>query len=121
MHYFVFDLLIYDGRDFTRLPLIERREIMRVVLKSRSSRIRISDYVEASATDMLHPVRERQSRTIRVCRRRTSECGEPAHGTRPWLLALAHGIIVALHLAQDGMPDLLLLLPRCRGKTGAKK
>ena len=58
MHYFIFDLLIYKGRDLTRLPLIERREIMRSVLKFKSSRIRISDYVETSATDMLRAVRE---------------------------------------------------------------
>jgi ATP-dependent DNA ligase len=33
IHYFVFDLLVYDGRDLTRLPLFERHEIMRSVLK----------------------------------------------------------------------------------------
>jgi len=58
MHYFVFDLLVLQGRDLTRLPLIERREIMRSALKFSSYRIRISDYVEASATDMLMAVRE---------------------------------------------------------------
>jgi ATP-dependent DNA ligase len=57
IHFFVFDLLIYQGRDLTRLTLIERREIMRSVLKFKSPRIRISDYVEASATDMLNAVR----------------------------------------------------------------
>jgi bifunctional non-homologous end joining protein LigD len=57
IHYFVFDLLIHKGRDLTRLPLIERREIMRSVLKFRSSRVRICDYVEAYATDMLAAVR----------------------------------------------------------------
>src|SRR6266404_7105204 len=39
MHYFVFDLLIYQGRDLTRLPLVERREIMRSALKFKSPRI----------------------------------------------------------------------------------
>jgi ATP-dependent DNA ligase len=58
IHFFVFDLLIYQGRDLTRLPLIERREIMRSALKFKSPRIRISDYVEASATDMLRAVRQ---------------------------------------------------------------
>jgi hypothetical protein len=50
MYYFVFNLPVYEGRDLTRLPLIERREIMRSVLKFSLPRIRISDYVEASAT-----------------------------------------------------------------------
>jgi bifunctional non-homologous end joining protein LigD len=35
IHYFVFDLLIHNGRDLTRLPLIERREIMRSVLNAQ--------------------------------------------------------------------------------------
>src|SRR5207244_9327770 len=58
IHFFVFDLLIYHGRDLTRLPLIERRDIMRSVLKFDSGRVRISDYIEASATDILHAVRK---------------------------------------------------------------
>jgi DNA ligase D-like protein (predicted ligase) len=57
IHYFVFDLLVYENRDLTRLPLIERRELMRALLKFRSPRIRVSDYFEASAADMLKAVR----------------------------------------------------------------
>jgi bifunctional non-homologous end joining protein LigD len=57
IHYFVFDLLIFKRRDLTRLPLIERREIMHSALKFRSSCVRIRDYVEASAADMLSAVR----------------------------------------------------------------
>jgi len=58
IHFFVFDLPVYQGRDLTRLPLIERREIMRSALKFNSGRVRITDYLEASATDMLHAVRQ---------------------------------------------------------------
>jgi bifunctional non-homologous end joining protein LigD len=57
IHYFVFDLLVYENRDLTRLPLVERRELMLSLLKFRSPRIRISDFVEASASDMLDAVR----------------------------------------------------------------
>jgi len=57
IHYFVFDLLIYDNRDLTGLPLIERHEIMKSVLKLKSSRIRITDYFETSAADMLNAIR----------------------------------------------------------------
>jgi DNA ligase D-like protein (predicted ligase) len=60
MHYFVFDLLVYEGRDLTRLRLVERREILRSVLKFASPRIRIADYVEASPADLLRAVREQQ-------------------------------------------------------------
>jgi ATP-dependent DNA ligase len=57
IHYFVFDLLVYEKRDLTHLPLIERRELMRSLLKFSSPRIRVSDYLEASAADMLNAVR----------------------------------------------------------------
>jgi len=57
IHYFVFDLLVYENRDLTRLPLIERHEIMKSVLKLGSSRIRITDYFETSAADMLNAIR----------------------------------------------------------------
>jgi bifunctional non-homologous end joining protein LigD len=35
IHYFVFDLLVYDNRDLTQLSLVERRQIMKAVLKRR--------------------------------------------------------------------------------------
>jgi ATP-dependent DNA ligase len=53
IHYFVFHLLIYQNRDLTRLPFIERREIMRSVLNFSSPRIRSADYFETSAENML--------------------------------------------------------------------
>jgi bifunctional non-homologous end joining protein LigD len=58
IHYFVFDLLVFNNRDLTQLPLIERRQIMKSVLKLESSRIRITDYFEASARDMLSAARD---------------------------------------------------------------
>src|SRR5262245_20240528 len=42
IHSFVFDLLIYDGRDLTRLPLIQRREILSSSLLFKSPRIRLA-------------------------------------------------------------------------------
>jgi len=57
IHYFVFDLLVYNNRDLTHLPLIERRQMMKTVLKFESPRIRITDYFEASADDMLSVAR----------------------------------------------------------------
>jgi ATP-dependent DNA ligase len=60
IHFFVFDLLVYQGRDLTRLPLIERREIIRSVLKFSAGLVRVTNYLEASATDMLHAVRQQE-------------------------------------------------------------
>jgi ATP-dependent DNA ligase len=83
IHYFVFDILIYKNRDLTRLPLIERREIMRPVLKFKSPRIRISDYVEASATDILNAVREQGLEGI-VGKRKDS-LYEPGKRSGAWI------------------------------------
>jgi hypothetical protein len=56
--YFVFDLLIYENRDLTQLPLIERREILKSVLKFQSPRVRIAEYFETSAEVILQSARE---------------------------------------------------------------
>jgi DNA ligase D-like protein (predicted ligase) len=78
MHYFVFDLLVFQGRD-----LIRRREIMRSALKFSSPRIYISDYVEASATDMLRAVREQGLEGI-IGKRRDSSY-EPGKRSGAWI------------------------------------
>jgi ATP-dependent DNA ligase len=51
--YFVFDLLVYENRDLTRLRFAQRREIMNSVLKFSSPRIRFSQYFETSAQEMV--------------------------------------------------------------------
>src|SRR6516225_6737362 len=47
--YFLFDLLVYQNCDLTRLPFIERRQITSCVLKFGSSRIRMAQHFETSA------------------------------------------------------------------------
>jgi ATP-dependent DNA ligase len=54
---FVFDLLVCQGRVIARIPLIKRRSILRSVLSFDSGRVRITDCIEAPASDMLHAVR----------------------------------------------------------------
>jgi DNA ligase D-like protein (predicted ligase) len=83
IHFFVFDLLIYQGRDLTRLPLFERHEIMRSVLKFESPLIHISDYVEASATDMLDAVREQGLEGI--IGKRKDSAYEPGKRSGAWI------------------------------------
>lgn len=56
IHYFIFDLLILQDRDLTRLPLTKRRELLKSHLKINSGRIRIAEQFSASASDMLAAV-----------------------------------------------------------------
>jgi ATP-dependent DNA ligase len=51
--YFVFDLLVYQSRDLTRLPFIERREAMKAFLKFSSPRLRIAEHLETTREEML--------------------------------------------------------------------
>jgi DNA ligase D-like protein (predicted ligase) len=60
IHYFIFDLLVCNDHDLTKLPLSERRETMKSVLKLRSPRIRIAEQFEVSASNMLAAVRQQQ-------------------------------------------------------------
>jgi len=60
IHYFIFDLLVCNDHDLTKLPLSEPRETMKSVLKLRSPRIRIAEQFEVSASDMLAAVRQQQ-------------------------------------------------------------
>ena len=56
IHYFVFDLLVYQARDVMGLPLEERRKILHS-LKFSSPRIHLVEYQETSASEMLAAVK----------------------------------------------------------------
>src|ERR1700730_16158744 len=58
IQYYVFDLLCWKDRDLTRLPLTERRMVLKALLVVDDKRIRITDYVEAAPADLLAAVRE---------------------------------------------------------------
>ncbi len=52
--YYVFDLPYYGGYDLRRVPLVERRELLRQVLESRpSERVRFSQSFEGGARELL--------------------------------------------------------------------
>jgi len=58
IHYYIFDLLRWKGRDVTGLSLIERRVLLKALVVIRDKRIRISDYVEATPEALFSAVRE---------------------------------------------------------------
>ena len=83
IHYFIFDLLICQDRDLTRLPLSDRRELMKSHLKFYSPRIRIAEQFEASANDMLAAVR--QQHLEGVIGKRKDSLYEPGKRTGSWV------------------------------------
>lgn len=82
IHYFIFDLLICNDRDLTKLPLVERRKLLKS-LKLASGRIRIAEQFEASANDMLAAVR--QQGLEGVIAKRKNSLYEPGKRTGAWI------------------------------------
>jgi len=58
IQYYIFDLLCWKDRDLMRVPMVERRALLKSVLMIRDERIRIADYFEAAPNDLLAAVRE---------------------------------------------------------------
>jgi DNA ligase D-like protein (predicted ligase) len=82
IHYFIFDLLICNDRDLTKLPLVERRNLLKS-LKLASRRIRIAEQFEASANDMLAAVRQQQLEG--VIGKRKDSLYQPGKRTGSWV------------------------------------
>jgi bifunctional non-homologous end joining protein LigD len=83
IHYYIFDLLCCKDRDLTQLPLIERRTLLKSLVKVLDKRIRISDYVEARAGDLLAAVREQQLEGI--VGKRSDSVYEAGKRTGAWI------------------------------------
>ena len=81
IHYFVFDLLIWNRRDLTKLPLSERRKHL-ASLKLRSP-IRISEQFDISPDDIISVVREQGLEGV-VAKRKDSRY-EAGKRTGSWL------------------------------------
>jgi DNA ligase D-like protein (predicted ligase) len=82
IRYFVFDLLCYKNRDTTRLPLVERRELLRS-LGFRAPRIQLVDYLETSAANIVAAVKEQGLEGV-IGKRRDS-LYQPGRRTGAWV------------------------------------
>jgi bifunctional non-homologous end joining protein LigD len=83
IHYFIFDLLVCNDRDLTKLPLSERRKLMESLLKLSSHRIRVSEQFEVPARDMLAAVRHQRLEGV-IGKRRDSTY-EAGKRTGSWI------------------------------------
>ena len=82
IHYFIFDLLIFQGRDLTGLPLSERRKLLNT-LKLTSTRVRIAEQFEAKASDILAAVRRQKLEG--VIGKRKNSLYEPGKRSGSWV------------------------------------
>src|SRR5579871_512100 len=82
IHYFIFDLLVCEGRDLTKLRLSERRQLLQTLVKPTSTRIRLSDQFDVAADQMLAAVREHKLEGV-VAKRKDS-LYEPGERSGSW-------------------------------------
>ena len=80
--YFVFDLLVCNNRDCTKLPLHERRELMKL-LQLRSGRIRISEQFKTTADNIVAAVQ--QQHLEGVIAKSYGSLYEPGRRTGAWV------------------------------------
>lgn len=94
IHYFIFDLLVCKGKDLMKLPLSERREVLRSFVKPES-RIRIVDQFDVTADQMLAAVREHKLEGV-VAKRKDSlyEAGERSGSWSKYRLNLGQEFVI---------------------------
>jgi DNA ligase D-like protein (predicted ligase) len=93
--YFVFDLLVYQNRDLTQLPFVERRQIMNSVLKFGSPRIRVAQHFETSAEEMVRAARQQGLEGV-VAKRKDSryEAGKRSGAWAKYRLNLGQELVI---------------------------
>ena len=82
IRYFVFDLLCYENRDTTCLPLVQRRALLRK-LKFKSPRIQFLDFLETSAANMVAAAK--QQGLEGVIAKRKDSLYQPGRRTGAWV------------------------------------
>jgi bifunctional non-homologous end joining protein LigD len=87
IHYFVFDLLVYQGRDMMGLSLEERRKILHS-LKFSSPRVHLVEYQETSATEILAAVKGLGLEGV-IAKRKGSRY-EPGERNGAWVKCRVH-------------------------------
>lgn len=81
--YYVFDILSYNGKDLTSLPLIERKKILHQLLKkSRLSHIKFSDHIEEKGKAFFQAAKKKNLEGI-IAKKKASRY--QFHRSRDWL------------------------------------
>lgn len=83
IQYYIFDLLCWEDRDLTRVPMVERRALLKSVVVIRDARIRIADYFEAAPKDLLSAVREQ--RLEGIIGKRKDSLYQPGRRSGAWI------------------------------------
>ena len=80
--YFAFDLLYHDGRSLLNVPLLERKKLLRSVLRE-SDKVRYASHVDTDGIEMLKAVKKQGLEGL-VAKLRVSTY-EPGRRSKSWL------------------------------------
>jgi DNA ligase D-like protein (predicted ligase) len=83
IYYYVFDLLFWENHSLIKLPYIERRVLLKEAFQLPSEHIKISEYMDVSAAEMVEAVREHGLEGV-VGKRRDS-IYEPGQRSGAWV------------------------------------
>src|SRR6266446_5530175 len=83
IRYYIFDVLCWEDRDLTHVPMVERRALLKSVVVIPDKRIRISDYFEAAPKELLSAVREQ--RLEGIIGKRKDSLYEPGKRSGAWI------------------------------------
>jgi DNA ligase D-like protein (predicted ligase) len=83
IRYYIFDLLCWEDRDLTHVPMVERRALLKSVVVIPDKRIRISDSFEAAPKDLLSAVREQ--RLEGIIGKRKDSLYQPGKRSGAWI------------------------------------
>ncbi len=87
LHYYVFDILWYEGYDVRSMPLVQRKQLLQSVIPADSV-IRYSDHIEANGTKLFKEMRRAGLEGI-VAKNADSSYRENIRGN-DWLKAKTH-------------------------------
>ena len=88
IRYYVFDVLVLKGHDLTRLPLSERRVILRSEIKLKDERIKLVEHVEGESDKVLVAVR--QNRLEGIVGKRSDSVYEGGERSGLWIKHRVH-------------------------------
>ena len=86
--YYIFDLIWYEGKDLTELPLTERQAILKEILPPGDDDIRLSKVFTASGTDFFNAAQRMGLEGIIA--KKANSTYSPAARSREWLKIKVH-------------------------------
>lgn len=87
LYYYAFDILWHNGHDVTKLPLVDRKKILRSVLTGHSA-IRFSDHLEKTGTVLFKQAEK--DRLEGIVAKRASAAYQPGVRGQDWLKIKTH-------------------------------